>query len=295
MAAMGWFCLTGSSPAPAATRQPLTMLPPEASPRVVEVLNACLATDPAERPSASSAAVDLFDATPAETVAMVALADPAAEITRRIRAAAVPGPASPTTGSKRRQTLPVSAGVALVVAVVLGAGGSWLLRGAPVEHPRAAPAIATHSRPATVSPPTRAAPSLTKLIKASSSPRRASAQLLQALVDGRAHAYAARDPALLDLVYAPGATSSGVDRGNITTALKRGGTYLGLTFVVSDVAFLDGRSGTARLRATVVTPAYQTGQPSGDKIRHPQETLGPCIFSLRMTPHGWRVVRLTTA
>jgi hypothetical protein len=122
----------------------------------------------------------------------------------------------------------------------------------------------------------------------------AAAALLQGLVDARALAYVARSPALLDLVYAPGAPKAYVDRGNIATALKNGGTYLGLSFVITDAAFLDGASGTARIRATIFTPAYQTGQPDGRKIAHPQETLGPCIFSLRLTPDGWRILELTT-
>jgi hypothetical protein len=59
------------------------------------------------------------------------------------------------------------------------------------------------------------------------------------------------------------------------------------------VAFLDGTSDTARIRATIVTPAYRTGQPDGRKIPHAQEILGPCIFSLSMTPDGWRILALT--
>ena len=121
----------------------------------------------------------------------------------------------------------------------------------------------------------------------------AAAGLLQALVDARALAYVARNSALLDLVYAPGATTAEVDRGHITTALKNGGTYLGLSFVVKDVALLDGTSDTAQIRATILTPAYRTGQPDGRKIHHSQEVLGPCIFSLSLTPDGWRILALT--
>ena len=59
------------------------------------------------------------------------------------------------------------------------------------------------------------------------------------------------------------------------------------------MAFLDGTSDTARIRATILTPAYQTGQPDGRKIPHAQEILGPCIFSLSLTPDGWRILALT--
>jgi hypothetical protein len=118
--------------------------------------------------------------------------------------------------------------------------------------------------------------------------------LLQALVDARALAYVTRNPALLDLVYAPGAGRAAVDAGNIATALKGGGTYLGLSFTVKDAAFLDGTSSTARIRATILTPAYKTGQPDGRRIPHAQEVLGPCIFTLSSTTDGWRVLSLTT-
>jgi len=95
MAALGWFCLTGAAPAPAAVRRSLTSLRPEMPRRLAEVLTDCLSTNPAVRASASTAAVEVFEAAPAESVALVPVADPAAEITRRIRAVAassVPGP-----------------------------------------------------------------------------------------------------------------------------------------------------------------------------------------------------------
>ena len=97
---------------------------------------------------------------------------------------------------------------------------------------------------------------MTDVVTARDSPRIAAAGLLQALVDARALAYAARNPVLLDLVYAPGATKAGADRANLATALENGATYLGLAFVVKDAAFLAGTSTTARIRATIVTPAY---------------------------------------
>ena len=98
---------------------------------------------------------------------------------------------------------------------------------------------------------------------------------------------------LLDLVYAPGAARLGVDRSNINIALKNGATYIGLAFVVRDVVLLGGTADTARIRATIVTPAYQTGQPDGRKVPHAQEIVGPSVFSLSLTPDGWRILALT--
>lgn len=327
MAALGWFCLTGLAPGPAGIRRPLTSLRPDTPRRLGEVLTACLATNPVARPSAGAAAVEVFEAAPAESVALASVSDPGAEITRRIRAAAAAdSEPAPRAIRKRHQARLICAVVAAIV-VALGAGTFWLLRPAPVAarplavgsasrasvQPSPSPSTASDGQSSTPSPtettPARLAtmpatmrtvasttPStLTKsqspadLMAAPDSPRLATAAVLQALVNARAVAYVLRDPALLDLVYAPGAPKAEADKVNIATALKNGGTYLGLSFVIRDVAFLDGSSGAARIRATIVTPAYQTGQPDGRKIAHPQEILRPCIFSLTLTPNGWRI------
>lgn len=331
MAALGWFCLTGAPPAAAARRPDLTTLSPGTPPRLVEVLTACLATDPSARPSAREAAVEVFDATPAESVALASICDPAAEITRRIRAAGVsPGdPVLPRT-TKRFQAPLIIGLVALLVAATFVAGAAWFLRRqqvAPqpvaaltVTQPAGSSGKAPASTPPTVPSATRAAtrattPAATRratpttmpkkiasrkasrspseVVTASSSPRVAAAGLLRALVDARALAYVTRNTALLDLVYAPGAARAEADRDNIATALANGGTYLGLSYAVKDVAFLDGTSDSARIRATILTPAYKTGQPDGSKIPHAREILGPCIFSLSLTPDGWRILGLT--
>ncbi|MDQ1537853.1 MAG: eukaryotic-like serine/threonine-protein kinase, partial [Actinomycetota bacterium] len=139
MAALGWFCLTGSAPEPAATRPSLTALRPEAPLGLVEVLTACLATDPAARPSAGSAAVDVFEAAPAESVALASVSDPAADVTRRIRAAAVSASAPATSGTRKRFRTPVAIGVvALLVAAAIGVGVTWFAS-RPVLQPTAAP------------------------------------------------------------------------------------------------------------------------------------------------------------
>jgi eukaryotic-like serine/threonine-protein kinase len=325
MAALGWFCLTGAAPVPAAVRRSLTSLVPDTPLRLVEVLTACLATNPAARPSASAAAVEVFEAAPAESVALAPVSDPAADITRRIRAVAASACVPPPSRIRKRYQTELVLGVVVLLGVLLGAGATWFFWRPPeastsmsfrsaaqpsmqratrqtTTWPAAAvhPPLALPTMPASMRTPTSTAvapkempQSPADVLTASSSPRLAAAGLLQALVDARALAYAARSPALLDLVYAPGATKADVDRGNIVTALKNGGTYLGLSFVVRDVAFLDGTSDTARIRATIVTPAYKTGQPDGRKIPHAQEILGPCMFSLSRTPDGWRILALT--
>jgi eukaryotic-like serine/threonine-protein kinase len=300
MAAVGWFCLTGSPPPAPATRASLTTARAETPPRLVEILTSCLSTDPAARPSAGAAAVEVFDAAAAESVRLGSVSDPAAEITRRIRAAAVSAPTVTPTASRQHQLPALVIGLtALLVAAMLGGGAAWFSRHRPVAvqpvavrssaQPSATSSTAAASN---VVPPTTPL-SITDVMTEPNAPRIHAAGLLQALVDARALAYVARNPALLDLVYAPGAKKAVLDQANIAAALKNGATYLGLAFVVKDVAFLDGTTDTARIRATIVTPPYRTGQPDGRKVSHAQESVGPSVFTVKRAPDGWRVLSLT--
>jgi len=299
MAAIGWFCLTGAPPTQAAACPTVTSVEPEELPRLVEVLTSCLSSDPAARPSANTVAGQVFDAASAEPVRRGLVPDPAGEITRRIRAAAVAAPLmTPQPTGKRHRPALVIGVVALVLAVGLGGGATWFMG---VRSVAAAPlAVRSTPQPSRVSAtagdsrvPAAASPQkITDVVTAPDSPRKAAAGLLQALVDARALAYAARDPALLDLVYAPAAAKAVVDRSNVTTALRNGATYLGLRFVVKDVAFIDGDPDTARIRVTIVTPTYRTGQPDGRKVVHQQEVVGPSVFTVKLTPDGWRILSM---
>ena len=305
LASIGWFALTGAPRVPTTDVEGLTV-EPGTPPRLVQVLSSCLCTDPAARPTAGQVAAEVFDASRPEPVHLGPVCDPAAEITRRIRAAAVsPAPAS-ASNAKRHPSALIIGVVALVVALALGGGTAWFLRIRPVaaQPVRAQPAavLAAAQPSATASmarvpraPSAASPPTITDLVTAPDSPRKAAADLLQSLVDARALAYAAREPALLDLVYAAGATKAVADRSNIATAVKNGATYLGLRFAVKDVSFLDGTSDTARIRATIITPAYRTGQPDGRKVAHPQEIVGPSVFTVKLAGDGWRILSMTAA
>jgi len=299
MAAIGWFCLTGASPVPATEGEGLTV-EPGTPPRLVQVLSSCLCADPTARPSAGQVAAEVFDASRPEPVHLGSVSDPAAEITRRIRAAAVSAPAmAPASTGRRYPSALIIGVVAVVMALALGGGATLFLRLRPAAaQPVADRSAAQPSSTSSVARVPRALsattpPRVTDVVTATDSPRMAAADLLQALVDARALAYAARDPALLDLVYAAGATKAVVDRSNIATALKNGATYLGLGFVLKDVSFLDGTSDTARIRATIVTPAYRTGQPDGRKGTHQEEVVGPSVFTVKLAGDGWRILSMT--
>lgn len=306
MAAIGWLALTGAPPDPSSTIRCATTVSPGIPVRLTDVLTACLSANPTARPSARAAAIEVFDAAQAESVVLRAVADPATEITRRIRAtaAAVSIPAPPSGGTRLRGSLLIGA-VALLVMGAIGGGTMWFVSRTPEPARPAAARSSAQVRPAPVTTSTTSGPatadlvtatttsgSLTDVVTASDSPRVAAGGLLQALVDARALAYAARSPVLLDLVYAPGAPRAGADRSNLATALERGATYLGLRFVVKDASFLDGTSDAARIRATILTPAYETGQPDGSRLAHASEKVGPSVFTLSLTQDGWRILGL---
>ena len=306
MAAIGWLCLTGAPPDPASTIRCSATVSPALPARLTDVLTSCLSANPTGRPSARAAAIEVFDAVQAESVTLTSVADPATEITRRIRAtaAAVSVPAPSAAGKRLRGSLVIGA-IALLVMVAVGGSTMWFVSRMPEPARPAGARSSAPVRPAPVTssttsglatadlvPATTTPGSVTDVVTASDSPRVAAAGLLQALVDARALAYAARSPVLLDLVYAPGAARAGADRSNLATALERGATYLGLRFVVKDASFLDGTSDAARIRATILTPAYETGQPDGRRVAHPSETVGPSVFTLSLTRDGWRILAL---
>ena len=51
LAAIGWFCLTGTIPGPPHSRMPLVVLQPSIDPEIAAVLEACLTAEPVLRPS----------------------------------------------------------------------------------------------------------------------------------------------------------------------------------------------------------------------------------------------------
>src|SRR6476646_10037988 len=124
LGALGWYALTGAAPPSVALRPPLPALAPQAPAGLLRVLVDCLARDPARRPAADQVAVDVFDAAPAEPVRLASGADPAVELTHRLRAAAAEPPA---VEAGRRSPLTSLASLASAVRAGAGRRPRWRL------------------------------------------------------------------------------------------------------------------------------------------------------------------------
>lgn len=86
LGALAWRCLVGEPPGWVGTRSGLAELLPELPEQVVSVVTSALAAEPVERPEAEELAVALFAMATPEPVTLAPDADPAAGLTRRIRA-----------------------------------------------------------------------------------------------------------------------------------------------------------------------------------------------------------------
>lgn len=77
VAALGWFCLTGTVPEPEPERPPLPLLVPGIPPALAEALEAGLRLDRRQRPSAAELAAAIFRSVPAAPVDLSASVHPA--------------------------------------------------------------------------------------------------------------------------------------------------------------------------------------------------------------------------
>ena len=108
LAAVGWFLLTGHVPPRMRDRPPLSILVPAVGRGLPALLEAGLAEDPAQRPSAEEFAAAAYQGAPAEPVDLTASADPEVLpglLTRRTRSAA-PADAKPQRWERLRRKGP---------------------------------------------------------------------------------------------------------------------------------------------------------------------------------------------
>ena len=86
LGALAWRCLVGEPPGWVGTRSELGELRPDLAEDLVDLVTACLAGEPADRPEAEEVAATLFASARPEPIALAPGADPAAGLTQRLRA-----------------------------------------------------------------------------------------------------------------------------------------------------------------------------------------------------------------
>ncbi|CAN5893195.1 hypothetical protein BH24ACT8_BH24ACT8_18200 [soil metagenome] len=102
LGALAWTALTGEPPGWVGTREPLGELVAGVPERMLELVDACLAPEPADRPEADEVALALFDAATAEPVELAPGADRASALTHRLRAQARADDESAEDGATKR-------------------------------------------------------------------------------------------------------------------------------------------------------------------------------------------------
>lgn len=83
--ALAWQCLVGRPPGWVGTRAPLVEMAPGLPEALREIVTACLAPEPDDRPEADEVAAALFDAARPEPLKLAPGADPALGLTQRLR------------------------------------------------------------------------------------------------------------------------------------------------------------------------------------------------------------------
>jgi hypothetical protein len=305
LGAVIWFCLTGEPPPPAPIRPSLVDLVPGVSRALGSVVQACLSTDPASRPTASHVAIEVYDSTTPEPLRLRLGQDPLSGVTRRIRSAAEgssqvgpwddPVPADPRVGSSPglaiRRALSRSAipsapmpalvpvvALAIIVGLVIG-GAGVLGRAVPGSHlaggGRQGVGVATGQSDGGV-----AAPVEDPL------------ELLTVLSHERARAWNTEDASALRRVDAPGSPALSADRGLVEQAVAAGVDYEGVDFTVGDAELVSYGGGRAAVRATVRTGAYRVTWPDGTVESRGATRGRTVVVDLVLRAGTWKVHRV---
>ena len=311
--ALGWLCLTGEVPGPAALRGPLAdavtalrrrggadeaPLGP-AYESLIGVVERCLATDPALRPEAVDLAHEIFGCAVPQPLLLMRGDDEVSALTHRIRAVASSQTAAGGTGSRARHRRPrvrhplrgwstLAGALALLLAGVLVASvvASRSQRAA-AEPGTPAPAVATTRSTGST---TRASGStgpdlLTDRAAAGADPL----GLMSALADRRAVVWRAGVAARLREVDAGGSVAMRRDTSALAQAQREGLHYLGLSFSVGATVVVAATPAAATLRTRVDTAAYDVVWPDGDRTARPASRGAEVLVDLVWTGQGWRV------
>ncbi|MBC7373558.1 MAG: serine/threonine protein kinase, partial [Frankiales bacterium] len=229
-------------------RVPLAILAGTAPVELVAAIEAGLAQDPQDRPSAMQLRSLLRRA---HATAPVQLAAGPAGPSASARETHVVRPLDPVHGGRRRRRLPRQAApvVALVVLVVVTAGVGWVTGRGQLPSAAAVAAIVPVVAPSPISSPSRALPS---------SPAGPDwPVVLETLDDARARAFEAADPTLLEGVWSAGSPGLQADIAAARSLALAGRSAHGLRHEVRDVRVEQLTATSARLQVVDVLAAYE--------------------------------------
>ena len=120
------------------------------------------------------------------------------------------------------------------------------------------------------------------------------ARLLQGLLDARAAALAARDPALLLRAEGAGSTAQTADAALVRRLLAAHQTYDGLTFTAHDVVVESRAGDRIVLRARVARAAYELVAGDGTRTPQPGSDGATWRYVLVRAAPGWRLAEVTS-
>ena len=281
LGAIAWFCLTGYGAPDTIQRLDLDTVRSHVGDELAEVIAASIDPDPARRPEAARLARLLYDAVQPEPVEVVVGADDASALTHRLRAdAACEQPA--TEVARRPLGLRV---VAAVVALLIVAGGVWLLLGR-------SPAAVAGGSPTETAASTQPASTVQH---DGAAPRMRPTELMQWLSDQRAAILVARDLHRLGAVHRSGSSSHQSDVQLIETLLRGGNRYANLHLTVADAAAVGGDAERATIRARVDWSDYVVVDRSGGRRTHPAAEGELLDFTVVRGTDGWRIEGISAA
>jgi hypothetical protein len=318
--ALAWFVLTGETAGEERVRVPLPVLRSEVGAEAGELIEDCLATDEALRPTAVDLGAALQAAHAAQPLDATAAAGADGVAFLRTRAAPVGrvarlrqrlcawlgvgrGARRPHGGSLARGRTGTRAGtgtgsgarlwrrlrLGLLLGVVIAAAVLWgreLVEGAGVKEPRESAPVA-QARAA--SPSTGATSGRAETVKSA-------VKALPALDRQRTKALAHRDVEILDTVYVDGPALK-ADTATIRELHKNGTRFVALTSKLEKLETLDEGSGRATnaggdvlVRAKATTTGKQAKLSDAvDPNASAKQHTGYLVFTMTSTEAGWRI------
>ncbi|MGB8384152.1 MAG: serine/threonine-protein kinase [Dermatophilaceae bacterium] len=304
LGALAWFALTGR-PRRGDAAPDLAEAVGFLGKRMGPVVAPLLASDPQERPGLLVAAGGFYRAaTPIPVALLDGTADPAAALTRRIRAQAsadVAGDArdKPTgrhAAARRRRLAPPEGyrprgrtllAVVLATVALFGVGRAVSLRlheARPqplVAATTADPGGASGGTSSTAPEPTQSTPG--QLVR--SDPR----GVLAAIAEARAAALMAADAKALERVETSNGPMLRSDTAALATLAASGQSYAQLSFDVRSAEWVGGDERGALVRAVIDRSAYRLVGPADQSQQHPAQPGASFTYELALVEGEWRL------